>query len=100
MPVNAAKTRDRLSSGDNIFRDRERAEQAPFLKDYGDAQLLRSMSRRKRPVIVAIEVDAPALRLVDSCKYVHQRALARAVLSAQRVDLTRAHLKVHVPEDG
>ena len=45
---------------------------------------------------LAIERISPAVRLRQPVEDVHQRRLAGAVLTEQRVDLARAHIEVDV----
>src|SRR5690606_3222498 len=62
---------------------------------HADARLDRVL-RVTKPHGLAMDRDGALVRLLHAVEDLHQRGLARAVLTAHRVDLTGAHGQVHV----
>jgi len=52
------------------------------------------LARRSERDLPAVHQDLAGVRLVQPGEDVHERALARAVLTEQRMDLARAHVEV------
>ena len=64
-----------------------------MLVNHTDARADR-IGRRVEHDRLAIDENLPLIRLIESVKLAHQRALARAILAQQGMDLARVHIEV------
>jgi hypothetical protein len=83
---------------EEVLADRDILKEAALLEDYADPRLLRGLLAAEL-AFHALDGDDALVPLVDAGEYLHERALARAVLSDEGVHL--ALLKVEVdPVEG
>ena len=85
---------DDLQHRADVVLDREPAEDRRFLRQIADAEP-RALIHRQRRDIVAVEIDAPAIRLDQPGDHVEHRGLAGAVRSQQADRLAAAHVEAH-----
>jgi hypothetical protein len=77
----------------DVLGHRLRGDQREVLVDHPEAGRDR-LARRSERDLPAVHQDLAGVRLVQPGEDVHERALARAVLTEQRMDLARAHVEV------
>src|SRR5262245_27888946 len=95
MAINCAPAPHGLTSGKNVLGDCKWTEQAAFLEHNADAGLTRGVGAGEGSDPVSGDLDFSIIRLVHAGKDVHQSAFAGAVFAAQRMHLSRTHLKIH-----
>ena len=96
-PVEHAEPAGRRVPDEHVLGDGQVREEARLLVDDGDperAGLRRTVDRDRLPV----EEDRPAVGLMDAGEDLDQRALARAVLADEGVDLARDEVERDVVE--
>ena len=89
------QARPALLAQDDVLGDREGVDQDEMLVDHADPQRDRVAGRGDLH-LVASDEDPPAVRRVHAVQHPHERGLAGAVLSDQRMHLTRAQLEIHL----
>ena len=82
-----------LAVGEDVFRDREVAEQVQLLEHHADAVGHRVGGVREDDRL-AVEQDPSGRRPLDAGDHLHQGRLAGAVLADQHVDRAAAHLEI------
>ena len=81
----------------DVFRDREIGKQRGLLVNAGNAELVCARGREVRDAL-AVDVNAPTIRLVRAGDDLDERRVARAVLTEQRMHLARSQVKRHALE--
>ena len=94
-PVHQAERPDRRAADEDVFRHRQRRDQAEFLVDGDDARPL-GILRARRLEFDAVEDDAAARRRLHTRQNLEQGGLAGAVLAKQAEDLAAPDLQRHV----
>ena len=67
--------------------------------DYGNT-CITGLSRFSKHDLVAIDQNLTLICYIYACEHLHQRGLARAVFTADHMDLARTATKAHVIQDG
>ena len=86
-----------LGSEENVSRNRQIRGDGQLLVDDPDARRP-GLMRRVEMHGLSIQGDFASIRALCSRQDLHQRALARAVLSNQSVDLSRPYREIHALE--
>ena len=84
-----------LGGQDDVLRDREHRDELEVLVHHPDAVIDR-VAGGAHAQRLAPQEDLALVGQVQPVEHVHQRALAGAVLTEQRVDLALAEVEVHV----
>ena len=79
----------------DVLEHRERRDEAEVLEHHADA-VLAGVVRRPDPDDLAVDPDLALVGVVDPVEDLHQRALAGAVLTEQRVHLAGEQIEVDV----
>ena len=78
---------DRLVAEEDVLGDAEFRRDAELLMDHADPGRQR-VARRAEMHVLSVDAHAPCVGAVDAGDDLHHRALARAVLAGQTMDLT------------
>ena len=81
-----------LHAHDDVVEDREALHQLEVLMDHADAQIVGVVGVLDLDLLPVL-LDDPLLRLIEAEQHAHERALAGAVLTEERVDLALPQLK-------
>ena len=92
-PGDDAEAIDRLTSEEDIFGDAQFRRDAELLMDHPDPGGQR-IARRAEMHVLSVDAHAPGVGGVDAGDDLHHRALARAVLAGQTMDLTGGEREV------
>jgi hypothetical protein len=87
----------RLHAEHDVLLDRQVGSNRQLLIDHADATGA-GVERISRPIDRPVKLHLAFIRRMGTGKHLHERALARAILADQRVDLARQDLQVDAPQ--
>src|SRR3712207_4658450 len=95
VPVQPAPAGARsVATDEQVLGNREFGEEVELLRDHGDPGFLR-IPRRGELDHLATDLQRSLIWCIETVDYLHERALAGAVLADQGVHLTRAQVEIY-----